>query len=246
MDSTLYVTLSHQMAMRRYMDLVANNVANMNTTAYRREKVMFQEYMSRMMGTDNPATADVAYVQDYGVRRDFTQGPLITTTNPLDVAISGKGFFAIERPDIGRVDYTRNGHFRISDDGLLANETGGLVLNVDDQPIPIGVRDTNIVIAADGTISSDRGLLGQIKIVDFEDQQALEKVGEGYYRTEAEAIEAQDFSLQRGMLETSNVNPVLEMTEMINIMRSYQSISRLTERYQELRSQGIEQLGRLE
>lgn len=245
MDTTLYVTLSHQMAMRRYMDLIANNVANMNTTAYRREKVMFQEYLSQMSGTENPTASEVAYVQDYGVRRDFTQGPLITTSNPLDVAISGEGFFAVEREELGRIDYTRNGHMRISDDGFLASETGGKVLNIDDQPIPIGALDTNIVIAADGTVSSNRAVLGRIKVVRFEDQQALEKVGEGYYRTEADPLPAQNYTLQRGMLETSNVNPILEMTDMINVMRSYQSVSRLTERYQELRTTGIEQLGRV-
>lgn len=245
MDSTLHVTLSHQVAMRRYMDLIANNVANMNTTAYRREKVMFQEYLSKMSGTENPSAAQVAFVQDYGVRRDFTQGPLVPTSNPLDIAMSGKGFFAVEREQLGRVDYTRNGHLRISDDGFLATETGDKILNIDDQPIPIGALDANIVIAADGTTSSNRGVLGRIKVVNFEDQQALEKVGEGYYRTEAEPLPATDYTLQRGMLETSNVNPILEMTDMINVMRSYQSISRLTDRYQELRTRGIEDLGRV-
>ncbi|RME64378.1 MAG: flagellar basal-body rod protein FlgF [Alphaproteobacteria bacterium] len=246
MDTTLYVTLSHQMAMRRYMDLIANNVANMNTTAYRREKVMFHEYLSRMTGTENPAAAEVAYVQDYGVRRDFSQGPLVATSNPLDVAISGEGFFAVERAGSGRIDYTRNGHMRISSDGFLATETGEKVLDMSDNPIAIGTLDSNILIAADGTVSSRQGVLGRLKVVRFADPQSLQKVGQGLYRTDAAPLPADNYTLQRGMLEMSNVNPILEMTDMINVMRSYQSVARLTEQYQELRNQGIQQLGRVQ
>ncbi|RMF12631.1 MAG: flagellar hook-basal body complex protein, partial [Alphaproteobacteria bacterium] len=106
MDTTLYVGLSHQMAMRRNMDILANNVANMNTTAFKKENVIFQEYLVEMDDTSVPTARMVAYVHDTALIRDFSEGEFKATGNPLDFALSGKNFFRVALPD-GTERYTR-------------------------------------------------------------------------------------------------------------------------------------------
>ncbi len=245
MDTTLYVALSHQTAMRRHIDVVANNLANMNTTAFRKESVMFQEFLMDMTETPGRGGKNVAYVQDYGLARHLTNGQLIPTSNPLDLALSGPGYFAVETDD-GEVLYSRNGHMKMSDDGFLISDSGGRFLDVDGNPVAIGAEDTDLTIASDGTITSKARQIGRINIVEFENAQSMKKVGDSMYRTDEEALPAEKTSLIQGMIEGSNVNPIEEMTTMINIMRSYQAVSKAMDDYQELRNRAINRLGRIQ
>jgi flagellar basal-body rod protein FlgF len=246
MDTTLYVGLSHQAALRRNMDLIANNIANLNTTAYRREQVIFQEYLVDIANSASRDTREVAFVEDYGVARDLTQGPLTPTGNPLDVAIEGKGYFSVQNDDATDPFYTRNGRFVISPDGYLSLTSGHKVLDTSGQPIPIGPEDADINIAPDGTIASSQGPIAQINVVSFDDERLLQKVGDNLYSSEQGSIPADEFQLQNGMLEASNVNGISEMTQMIEVLRTYQSTSKMLDRYQDLRSRGIERLGRVQ
>lgn len=246
MDTTLYVSLSHQTAMRRSLDLIANNIANMNTTAFRREQVMFQDYVVDLNRLDNDDMKEVAFVQDYGVARDFSQGKMVATGNPLDVAISGAGFLEVEDPVTGEVNYTRNGSLKISEEGVLATNTGQNIRSTGGGTLDIPNTSKNIAIAADGTVSTDQGVVGRIAVVSFENEQLLAKIGDTLFSSEEAPFEAEGASLVSGMIEGSNVQPLVEMTNMMKVMRSYQSVNGLTEKYEEMRTQSMRSLGRVQ
>ncbi|MEO0411766.1 MAG: flagellar basal-body rod protein FlgF [Pseudomonadota bacterium] len=246
MDTTLYVALSHQAAMRRSLDLIANNIANMNTTAFRREQVMFQDYVVELDRLDTDDMKDVAFVQDYGVARDFRQGKMEPTGNPLDLAISGRGFFEVEDPEDGEVNYTRNGSLKISDEGFLATNSGQVVRSEGGGRIEIPADAKLIEIAADGTVSTSQGVAGRIKLVNFENEQLLKKVGDTLFSSEEPPIDPIDAKIVSGMIEGSNVQPLVEMTNMMKVMRSYQSVNNLTEKFEEMRTNSMRSLGRVQ
>lgn len=245
MDTTLYVALSHQAAMRRSLDLIANNIANMNTTAFRREQVMFHDYVVDLDRLENDALEEVAFVQDYGVARDYRQGRMITTGNPLDIAIAGRGFLEVEDPETSAVNYTRNGSLAISNDGMLMLTTGQLVRTTGGGTIEIPEDFGEVSIAADGTVSTNQGVAGRIAVMNFENEQLLEKIGDTLFSSEEEAIAADNVELVSGMIEGSNVKPLVEMTNMMQVMRSYQSVNTLTEKYQDMRTDSLRSLGRV-
>jgi len=243
MDTTLYVALSHQTAMRRSLDLIANNIANMNTTAFRREQVMFHDYVVGLDRLENDALEDVAFVQDYGVARDFRQGRMIPTGNSLDVAIAGRGFLEVEDPETGEVNYTRNGSLSISNDGRLVLNTGQLVRTTGGGTIDIPENPGEVSIAADGTVSTNEGVAGKLAIMNFDNEQLLEKIGDTLFSSEEAAFPAENVEVVSGMIEGSNVQPLVEMTNMMKVMRSYQSVNNLTEKYQDMRSESLRSLG---
>lgn len=244
MDSTLYIALSHQEAIQRRLDVIANNIANMNTTAYQRESVMFQEYLTNLDGVDSTIGQGVAFLQDVGVSHDFREGGHFSTGNDLDLAISGPAFLTVETPQ-GEIRYTRNGHFKLNEEGELATESGALVLDDSGDPIFFGPQDVEITIATDGTISSRAGRIARLALVEFDDRQSLTRIGNSLYKTDATAIESENGAILQGMLEASNVNAIEEITNLINVSRSYQSVAKLLNDYQDLRTNSISRLGRV-
>lgn len=246
MDTTLYVGLSHQMAMRRSLDIVSNNMANMNTTAFKREAVMFREYVVDMRETEVPVARRVSYVQDVAVIRDFREGDFRQTGNPLDLALDRNNFFRVQMPD-GTERYTRNGHFKISEEGILVTSNGRPVLDENGAEIAFDPLDGDINISEDGTISTrGRDVIGRIAVVTFDDLNTLEKVGDSLYDSAAEPVPADNFTVLQGMVEASNVEPLMEMTRMIEISRRYQSVARMLEDQQSMQSKSINRLARVE
>jgi flagellar basal-body rod protein FlgF len=245
MDTTIFVGLSHQMAMRRNMDILANNIANINTTAFKKESAIFQEYLMEMDGTDTPAANQVAFVQDKAVIRDFAEGKMRATGNPLDVALNGKNFFVVRMPD-GSERYTRNGHFRLGDDGTLVTSGNRPVLDTSGSPLVFTAQDEGIDIAPDGTVSTKgRGIIGKLNVVTFEDLSALEKAGESMFTSEAKPIPATGYSVMQAMIEDSNVEPIIEINNLINIARRYQAVAQALDQQQELESKAINRLARI-
>lgn len=245
MDVSLYVGLSHQMAMRRNLDIIANNMANMNTTAFKKEAVIFQEYMVNMRETEVPAARKVSYVQDKAVIRDFIEGKFRPTENPLDLALNGHNFFQIQQAD-GSVRYTRNGHFSLSADGTLINSNGHPVLDDGGSTIQFQPDDQEINVSPDGTVSTKRrGIVGKIGVVTFTNMSALEKVGDSLYKTDEAPARPESYTVMRGMIEDSNVEPIIEMTNMINVSRQYQMMARALDEQQDLFSKSINRLARV-
>ena len=246
MDTTLYVGLSHQMAMRRNMDILANNIANMNTTAFKKENVVFQEYLVEMDKTDTPAARTVSYVFDAALMRDFTEGEFKATGNPLDFALSGQNFFQVAKPD-GTVNYTRNGHFRLSDEGELVTSGGNPVLDDAGNTIVFLPEDRKIEVASDGTISTNtRGIIGKLGIVTFEDLSTLQKDGSSMYSSDQDPVAPVNYTVLQGMTEGSNVQPIVEMTSMMNFARRYESVAKILEDQQNLQSKANNRLAKVE
>jgi flagellar basal-body rod protein FlgF len=247
MDNTLYVGLSREMALQRHMDVVANNLANMNTTAFKRESVLFRQYL-KDAHSDQPGLPDkIAFVFDYGVGRNFTPGSYDKTGNPLDIALTGRGFMAVSGNN-GETLYTKNGHMQVGSDGRLVTPSGNAIEDVNGNDIVLTGDPRSITIARDGTISGSQGPIARLSVVEFapEDEQSIEKVGDSLFRTQAQPQPATGSEVLQGMIEGSNVEPIQEMTQMMEISRAYQNTARMLDQYQDMQNQAIERLGKVQ
>ncbi|HIJ38245.1 MAG TPA: flagellar basal-body rod protein FlgF [Rhodospirillaceae bacterium] len=225
MENTAYVSLSSQAALWRQMEVVANNMANANTPAFKSEVAMFKEYSVKTKSDATPFGRKISYVQDVGMLRNTAEGPLASTGAPLDVAIHGDGYFTLDTPSGPR--FTREGHFRLDETGMVVTAAGYPVLQQNDQPIVVAPNEANITIAADGTISTENGNIGKLKLVKFENEQDLTKAGNGSYQTTSDPSPVDKPVLSQGMLEQSNVQPILEMTHMMKILRTYEGVQNM-------------------
>jgi flagellar basal-body rod protein FlgF len=225
MENTSYVALSRQAALWRQMEVVANNMANASTPAYKSEEMLFTDYMVKSKSDTTPFGRNVSYVRDLGVLRDTREGPMIKTDAPLDVAIRGEGYFTVDTPAGQR--YTREGHFRLDENGMVVSAAGYPVLQQTDTPIVLAPNEATITIAGDGTLSTENGIIGKLKVVKFDNDQQLRNAGEGTYQTTQDPTVVDEAHLNQGMLEDSNVQPVVEMTHMLTIMRNYEGIQNL-------------------
>ena len=236
MENTLTIALARQGVLSRQMDVIATNLANITTSGYKAEQMIFTEQLEQ--------TAEgeiISLVHDVGFVRDLSEGPMTETDNPLDMAIHGEGFFVIQTPDGNR--YTRHGVYLLNPDGNIVNTEGHLLLDSGGGAITISIDTSSISIARDGTISADAQEIGQIQIVRFADEQALSKIGSGLFDAETQTPEpATDAQVIQGMVETSNVKGVTEMTQMINTVRSYQAAGKLAETEHQLILDAIEAL----
>jgi flagellar basal-body rod protein FlgF len=226
MESTSYIALSRQAALRREMSLVAQNLANLETPAYRGESMMFVEYLA---DTQRGETGEMSFVQDFATVRDLKEGPMTRTENPLDMAINGAGYFTVETEEGPR--YTRNGSFQLDAENRIVTKIGDPVLDANGNPIQVPPDAEHIEIAPDGTVATEVGQIGRIEPVTFEDEQALMKRANGLYEAgeEQDPEPAEESRVIQGMIEGSNVEGVLEMTRMIELSRSYQSAGKFTE-----------------
>lgn len=230
MENTSYIALSRQTALWRQMETVANNLANVNTPGYRAQDLMFTEHLAKTYNSDTSFRENLNYVQDFGVVTDLAAGTVSQTENPMDLAIEDKGFFVVETPDGPR--YTRAGRFVLDDQGQLVNSAGLPVLSTNDTPFFIAPNEGQFTVAKDGTISTENGPIGRIKVVTFDDEQKLKRAAGGLYEPgiDQTPTDAEGPRIAQGALEGSNVNGVLEMTRMIDVQRNYMHSQNLIER----------------
>ncbi len=240
-ENAQLISLSRQMGLQRQMDVVANNMANINTSGFKAEQLLFEEYVMPVARHRDFKTLDqpLSYVQDWATMRDFTSGAMMQTGSELDVALNGDGFFAIQTPGGDR--WTRTGSFQLSNNGTLVDASGNPVLG-EGGPMQFGPDETGITIASDGTVSSSAGAKGRLRIVEFDNPQSLVREGSNLFSggTPARATNTQ---AMQGYLERSNVSGVSEMAEMIRVTRAYESIANLTQKQDELRRTAIQRLG---
>lgn len=237
-----YIGLSRFTALHRELDVVTNNIANMNTASFKGESSIFHEYVENF-SKDTSSTGDQSYVIDKGTYRDLSQGGLEPTDNPLDVALQGPGWYSY-MGDEGIV-YGRDGRLVIDDLGRLSTLDGKPILDINGGEIVLPLEDGNAVqVSGDGTLSVGGAAIAQLGIVDFDNPQRLERLGNGYYSAPDDEfpLPAFDASVAQGMVETSNVQPVVEMTKLISLHRAYENISKLTEMTGELQSKTIQKL----
>ena len=241
MDNTTLVTLSRQDAMARSMDVIANNLANLNTNAYKGETVLFEQFVQEVTDADG-VKQEVTLVHDYGNLRDTDEGSFYETGNDFNIAIRGNGYLVTETED-RELQYTRNGVLRLDSDGQLVAASGDPILDADNQPIVLTTTDYNFKIGKDGTISTSNGPRAKLQMVYFENEQHLRKVGNGSFTATEDALPAENVTIVQGMLERSNVSSILEMTKMIDVSRSYQSAAKAMQTNGDLIRKAINELG---
>lgn len=245
MDNALYVGLSRQMTLQRQLDIVANNIANADTSGFKTEKPLFRtEPKSPARTADGPKP--IKFVIDAGLTRDFSQGALRTTNSAFDLAIDGAGFFQIQTP--GGERYTRDGHFRLDETGRIVTQAGQAVLDAGGAEVIIDPKKGALEIARDGSMSQGIEQVGRLGVVNFDSLSDLEKSGDNQFRNTSnqQPQPAPGSLLRQGMLEGSNVNPVLQVTDMIQVTRAYESLARMMESTQELSRRTVERLGRVD
>lgn len=228
METPTYISISKQTGLMREMDSIANNLANVSTTGFRAKHKLFQEFLEK---TGEPGKQDrLSFVQDIGDYRDMQLGKLQTTGRPYDVAIQGQGYFVIGAPSSNF--YTRNGAFTIDDQNQLVTSEGFPVLQDSGSPVTIPAGH-EIAIGNDGSITASQPgksgtgtVVGKLALVTFDDDQALHDAGAAEYTTDQEPKPATGI-VRQGMLESSNVEPVKELTHMIAVQRSYEMVNSL-------------------
>lgn len=224
MDQTGYILLSRMSAMMRGTDVLATNMANTETPGFRASRPVFAAQLERQRDVATPRGGDtVAYTHDRATWRDLQLGSIQTTGNPLDIAIQGEGFFAVDTPRGER--FTRAGRFTLGPQGQLQDGQGNAVLGAGGRPITFSPNDTRIEIQGDGTVRSENGPVGKLRIVRFADQQGMRAEGDRLLTTDATPEEMPRPALVQGALEGSNVSPVLEMTRMTREARGFQLVA---------------------
>ena len=240
MDNTSYIALGRQAALWRQLEVVANNIANANTPAYKGEQTMFSSYLVKSQSENTPFGRSLSYARDVGTFRDTREGPLTETGAPLDVALHGNSYFVIDTPAGQR--YTREGHFRLDETGMMVNAAGYPVLQQNGQPIIFAPTEAQISIAQDGTVSTENGNIAKLHLVQFDNEQDLRLAGDGLYQTSDTPTDATQPDVTQGMLESSNVQPVVEITNMQQILRNYEGIQKLIDNENDRQKQAIKVL----
>jgi flagellar basal-body rod protein FlgF len=249
MDHALLVGLSRQTALRRELDVVSNNIANVNTTGYKADGAVFSEYLDSGAQAGQFGVQDrrLSFTQDTASWTDMSAGPLQRTGNALDVAIEGNGFLVVQTPQGER--YTRNGAMQINAQGELVTSVGHRVLG-DSGPIVFNTNDRDITINPDGSIRVREGInpadasRGKLRLATFSDQRRLRKEGSSLF-VAPDTMQPQpstDARVVQGALEKSNVRSVLEMSRMIEVTRSYTEVANILQRHGDMRQSAISRL----
>jgi flagellar basal-body rod protein FlgF len=228
MDITTSLAASRLVAQQRAMDITANNIANANTPGYRAERLQFSDWIDQQPGTASPPGGHtVTYTQDRATYRESQPGTLTHTANPFDLALTGNGYFTVNTQAGPRL--TRDGRFGLLPDGTLADSSGNAVLDGTGKPIRIAPTDTLIAIAGDGSISSENGPVGKIGIVQPTDPMQLRAEGATDFVSGATTAPVTSPGIVQGAVEGSNVQPVMEVTRMMDDVRQFQFVTQLVQ-----------------
>jgi len=256
MSGEIYMAAAAALAYEKRLEVVANNLANVNTAGFKRDDVSFQAYLTSAAGQPQavqppyPAPqAGANFWISYQSRTDFTPGPLKQTGHVFDLALNGKGFFSAESPE-GTV-YTRRGNFTLSPEGALVTQEGWLVqgtggeIRVDDTSTA-GPNGLEFSVGEDGTVRVNGRDVGRLRIEDFPQSGSLAKTGLGYFKPAAGegGQPLEDFSIAQGFLEMSNVEAIHSMVEMIEILRGYESYQRVIRAVDDANAKSINEVGR--
>ena len=250
MENTLLIGLSRQMVLQRELDVVANNVANLNTTGFKADGNIFHEHLMPVARAERFRGPDrrLSYVIDHTTWHDFSKGSIQQTGNPLDLALDGKAFLVVDTPRGER--YTRNGALQVNAQGELVTNEGLRVLG-ESGPIVFQIQDRDISVARDGTITVREGVIatnqavrGKLRLVAFGQPERMRKDGTSLFvAPDGVAPEADpNAAIMQGMIEKSNVRAVSEMTRMIEVTRSYTAVAGMLQQNGELRRSAIERL----
>lgn len=240
MENAITAGLSKQIVLARALETTANNVANQTTSGFKADHIAFREYLSSI---DAASSGDplVSLVVDPDTYTDFSPGGLEQSYRDLDFAIDGDGFFSVETA--GGVRYTRDGRFGVNALGELVTRSGAQVLDSGGSPILVDPEAGPVLATPDGELQQNATPIAALGVFRFDDLRQLRKGGDNLFAAASEPAAAVAPRVRQGFFETSNVNPVAAMTDMIEIMRAYEQAARLTETANELARRAIETLG---
>jgi flagellar basal-body rod protein FlgF len=241
MDITTSLAASRLVAQQRAMDITANNIANANTPGFRTERVQFSDFIDRRAGTAAiPGGRDVTYTQDRATYRESQPGSITHTGNPYDLALSGDGYFTVSTQAGPRL--TRDGRFAPLSDGTLADSSGNAVLDTNGKPIQIASTDTRVTIAGDGTVSTENGQVGKIGVVQPTDAMKMRAEGATNFISDGPTSPVKSPGIVQGAIEDSNVQPVMEMTRMMNDLRQFQLVTQFVQAEGERQQNAIDKI----
>ena len=248
MVKALYSAASGMLGQQMRQEAVANNIANVSTTGYKKaiatQRGFYQIYLD-MLAAAELRSSDVpggGMLLD-ATGTDFSQGPLQDTGEPLDVALDGPGFFVIESPT-GSHLYTRNGHFTCNENGELVTENGYRVLG---EGGTITATGANVVLTDDGRVLVDGAEAGALQVVTFDDPRKLVRVGDSVFTVSEDVIPtiAETMKMVPGALEGSNTTVAREMVEMLTTMRAFEANQHVVRAVDRTLDSTINELGRV-
>jgi flagellar basal-body rod protein FlgF len=248
MTRALYTAATGMQAQQRNIDTTANNLANVNTTGFKKSTIQFQDllyYNERNAGVPSSISTQVPVgihvghgVKYVSTDKVHTQGNMENTGNDLDLSIDGMGFFQILQPN-GIIAYTRDGHFNVDGLGRLVTNEGYFVLG---EKGPITLRNGPVIVDESGKVYFDGKISDSLRLVRFGQQDQLQKLGGGFFapvnKDDLPKIST-EIQIKQGMLEDSNVNSMLEMTRMISATRAYESVHKALSRIDRLDEKAI-------
>jgi flagellar basal body rod protein FlgG len=238
MSDGIYAALSGAVAQERALEVVANNIANVGTTGFRGDRVTFVESLSRAAGpTEVPVS--IRYVEVDRVLVDMASGPVETTGNPLDLAISGGAFFGVATPDGER--FTRDGRFLAGTDGVVRSLRGDALLMENGRtPLTIPPGTTSVTVAPDGSVSAGTTVLGRIRLVDV-DPATLRHEGNSLFAATG-ARNADGSNVLAGCLEGANVGAIAGMNELVNATRTFEAFQRVIQGFRDIDNRSAREL----
>lgn len=224
MDTISAMAASGLRSRMQELDMLANNLANSGTGGFKLDR----EFYSLFSAADNGVDVDASTSTMPMIRKqwtDFAQGTLTPTGNPLDLAITGHGFFVATGPS-GNL-YTRNGSFKVSSDGTLTTGDGYPVQAADGSPIQLPTQSA-VTVSADGTVSQDGQSVAQLQLVDFTDRTLLRKIANSYFQTapKQQPVPATEAEVQQGRIEGSNVAPAESAVRLVGVMRQFEMLQK--------------------
>ena len=245
MNSGIYPAVSGSLAAMRRLDVISNNLANVNTPGYKKDKMSFEGLLA---GSVNPPavpqgkTAD-PILQKENMYIDYAAGPISQSGNPLDLALDGDGFFAVTTPE--GTAYTRQGNFHPSADGTLVTVDGYPVQGVGGTAIRI--QGSHVEIDAKGAVMVDAAEAGTISVVDFEKPYVMTKIGSALFipTNPQAAPAAAKAQILQGHLEGSNVESISEMVQLIETNRYFEACSKVIKGFDDITAKAANELGRV-
>ncbi|MBT3509600.1 MAG: flagellar hook-basal body protein [Nitrospina sp.] len=262
MHEGIFIAASAGLKQGKKLEVIANNLANVNNTGFKKDSLVFKEFMppfppdqgleagrNALLPPEN-SNSNVSYVGISDQYTDYSPGAFKRTDGVLDVALNGPGYISVSTEE--GVRYTRNGNLRLNTKSQLVNQKGQQIQNEQGNPIVIDAPGADISIDQEGNISAGTGLnnlvIGKIKVVDFENTKSLEKIGDGlFHQTDPEAKikPAKGTGVRQGFLENSNVSTVEEMTDMLATLRLFETYQKMIQSIDSMDDQSVNDIGRV-
>jgi flagellar basal-body rod protein FlgG len=242
----IYPAISGSLLQERRLEILSNNLANLNTIGYKEDRPVFETYISDNSSDYQSIDStriipEGAFVVFTGINTVFSQGEMRFTSNPLDLAINGEGFFVVETPQGDA--YTRKGNFTLNKEGILVTQEGLPVLG---EGGAITIKGKEITVDGNGTIFADNKRIANISLVSFPKPYPLQKIGDALFvpnNSYVETITPPDTIIEQGYQELSNVQVTKAMIEMVDVLRAYESYQKVIQSFNDVTLKTINEVG---